>query len=133
MRASAVTSSSSVRLVRVFGVAALAALIIASLVLPARWEQLRTGHWALEHFMAYFAAMLILCFGWDRPVVVACILTVAAALLEVLQSLTPNHSPNVLAAASGVAGVFAAALVLKHIVPAITRRLIVQKTDTGTN
>jgi hypothetical protein len=23
-------------------------------MLPAKWEQLRTGHWAPEHFLAYF-------------------------------------------------------------------------------
>jgi hypothetical protein len=39
----------------------------------------------------------------------------AAALLEVLQSLTPNHSPNFLAALTGVGGALAAALLTKLI------------------
>jgi hypothetical protein len=42
--------------IRLCGAVALAVIIFASLMLPAKWERLRTGHWAVEHFLAYFAA-----------------------------------------------------------------------------
>src|SRR5262249_15121446 len=70
--------------IRLCGVVALALIIFASLMLPAKWQQLRTGHWAVEHFLAYFAATLIVCLGWRHPFVVAGMLILLAALLEVL-------------------------------------------------
>jgi hypothetical protein len=85
----------------------LAALIIASLFLPARLEQLRSGHWEVEHFLAYFVAVPIICLGWPRPLLVAAGLIPLAALLEALQSLNPIHSPNLFAAISSIAGVLA--------------------------
>ena len=103
-------------IIRLCGVAALALIIFASLMLPAKWQQLRTGHWAVEHFLAYFAATSIVCLGWPRPFVVAGMLILLAALLEVLQSLQPNHPPNLLAALSGASGALAAALLASFIV-----------------
>jgi len=94
--------------IRACGGVALVVLIVASLLLPTKWEELRTGHWAVEHFLAYFAAMCILCLGWRRPWVVAVGLIALAALLEALQSLNPDHAPNVLAALSSIGGVLAA-------------------------
>jgi hypothetical protein len=72
-------------------------------------EQLRTGHWAVEHFFAYFAATSIVCLGWCRPFVVVGTFMVIAALLEVPQGLTPNHLPNLLSAPSRAGGVLAGA------------------------
>jgi VanZ family protein len=95
---------------------ALAVIIIASLLLPPQLEQLHTGHWAVEHFLAYFAATLIVCLGWRHPFVVAGMLILLAALLEVLQSLQPNHPPNLLAALSGAGGTLAAALLASFII-----------------
>ena len=92
------TSDYRLKWVRLYGLVALAVIIVASLMLPAQLEQLRTGHWAVEHFIAYFVAALIACLGWRRPFAVAGTFVVAAAVLEALQSLTPNHSPNLLAA-----------------------------------
>ena len=83
-------SNSRLILVRLCSVVALAVIIFASF-LPAR---LRTGHWDIEHFLAYFAATSIVCLGWRRPFVVAGRLMAAAAILEALQSLTPNHTPS---------------------------------------
>jgi len=60
------TCNSRLGWIRLWGVVALAAIIFASLMLPMKWEQLRTGHWAIEHFLAYFAAMSIICLGWRR-------------------------------------------------------------------
>jgi VanZ family protein len=108
-----VTSKKHLRWIRICGVMAVGLIIFASVMLPTKWEQLRTGHWALEHFLAYFAAALILCLSWRRPFVVAAGLAVIAApLLEALQGLEPTHSANLLSVISGASGAFAAALVV---------------------
>ena len=97
-------------LIRLCGVVALALIIFASLMLPTKWQQLRTGHWAVEHFLAYFATTSIVCLGWGHPFVMAAMLILLAALLEALQSLQPSHPPNLLAALSGSGGALVAAL-----------------------
>jgi hypothetical protein len=75
-------SNYRLRWARLCGLVALAVIIFASLMLPAKLEQLRSGHWEIEHFLAYFVATLTLCLGWRRPFVVAGGLMAAAALLE---------------------------------------------------
>jgi hypothetical protein len=50
----ATTSNSRLRWI-LCGVVAIVMLIFAWLMLPPSWERLRTGHWAVEHFLAYFA------------------------------------------------------------------------------
>jgi hypothetical protein len=102
--------------IRLCGVVALALIIFASLMLPAKWQRLRTGHWAVEHFLAYFAATSIVCLGWEHPLLVAGMLILLAALLEALQSLQPNHPPNLLAALSGAGGASAAALLASFMI-----------------
>jgi hypothetical protein len=89
---------------RLCSVLVLAVLIFASLLLPPRLEQLRTGHWEIEHFVAYLLAVPIICLGWPRPFLVATTLIPAAALLEALQCLRPDHSPNVVAGLSSIGG-----------------------------
>jgi VanZ family protein len=107
----------------VCGIVAMALIIFASVMLPAKWEQLRPGHWALEHFLAYFAAASIVCFGWHRPFVVAGGLgAIAAPLLEVLQSFEPTHSANFLSVISGASGAFAAALAVSAAASIARRR-----------
>ena len=108
-------SNSRVRWIRLCGAVAIAVLIFVSF-LPAQWEQLRTGHWEVEHFLAYFAATSIVCLGWPMPFVVAGALMAAAALLEALQGLTPNHSANLMSVLSGAGGVLAAALLARFII-----------------
>jgi hypothetical protein len=110
------TTNSRLRWIRLCGVGVLAAIIFASLMLPAKWEQLRTGHWAVEHFFGYFAATSIVCLGWRRPLVVVGVLTAVAALLEALQGLTPDHTPDLVSALSGAGGVLTAALFAKFMV-----------------
>jgi hypothetical protein len=95
---------------RLCGVIVLGALIFASLLLPRQLENMRTGHWEIEHFLAYLMAVPIICLGWSRPFLVAITLIPAAALLEVLQCLRPDHSPNFFAALSGIGGVLVGAL-----------------------
>jgi VanZ family protein len=118
------TFNSRLKWIRLCGVVALAVIIAASLMLPAKLEQLRTGHWEVEHFLAYFAATSIIYLGWRRPFVVAGALITAAALLEALQGLSPNHSANLLAVLSGAGGVLAAVLLAKFIVRARNRRAL---------
>ena len=90
---------------RLCGVLAMVALIFASLLLPSQLEQMRTGHWEIEHFFAYLVAVPLICLGWPRPFLVASTLIPVAALLEALQCLSPDHSPNIFAALSSIAGV----------------------------
>ena len=93
------------------GVIILIAAVVASLI-PANM-QIRTGlHWQVEHFLVYFAATAIFCLAWPRPFIVAGVMMAFAALLEALQGLTPDRTPDLptaLAAASGAltAGVLA--------------------------
>jgi len=114
---------------RLCAVLVMAALIVASLFLPPKLEQLRTGHWEVEHFLAYFAAVPIICLGWPRPFLVAMSLIPAAALLEVLQCLKPDHSPNFLAALSSIGGVLAGALLATFLV----RAWYLQDASSGRN
>jgi hypothetical protein len=95
---------------RLCAVLALATLIVASLLLPQQVEEMRSGHWAVERFFAYFAAVPIICLAWPRPFLVAAALIPSAALLEALQCLDPGHSPNIFAALSSIGGVLAGAL-----------------------
>jgi fucose permease len=90
-------------------VVAVAAIAVASLI-PTQWE-LRTGlHWLIEHFVIYFAVTTIICLAWPRPFVVATSLIVLAGLLEALQGLTLDRTPDLLTAVSGAGGVLTAAL-----------------------
>jgi VanZ family protein len=101
---------------RLCGILVLGLLIFASLLLPPQLEHMRTGHWEIEHFLAYLMAVPIICLGWPRPFLVAITLIPAAALLEVLQCLRPDHSPNFFAALSSMVGVLVGALVAALII-----------------
>ena len=107
--------------IRLCGVVALAVIIFASLMLPDKWERLRTGHWVVEHFLAYFAGTLIVCLGWRKPFIVAGAFIGIAGLLEALQGLTPNRLPDLLSAFSGGVGVLVAALLAEFITRAQNR------------
>jgi hypothetical protein len=72
------------------GVVALAVIIVASLMLPAKSEQLPTDHWAVEHFFAYFGHIDIVCLGWGQPFVVVGTFMVIAALPEAPQGLSQS-------------------------------------------
>jgi hypothetical protein len=90
-------------------------------MLPDKWERLRTGHWVVEHFLAYFAGTLIVCLGWRKPFIVAGAFIGIAGLLEALQGLTPNRLPDLLSAFSGGVGVLVAALLAEFITRAQNR------------
>jgi hypothetical protein len=90
--------------------AILLAAIAADSLVPVDW-QVRLGlHWLTEHFLAYFAVTLIICFAWPRPMAVAAWLVPLAVLLEALQGLTPDRVPDLPTALFGAAGVASAAL-----------------------
>ena len=103
---------------RLCGVLAMVAVIFASLMLPAEWERMRTGHWFVEHFLGYFVASSIILLGWPQPLLVAGFLAVAAVILEALQSLSPSHAANLNSVIGGATGALAAALIAKVIIGA---------------
>jgi len=83
--------------------------IAADSLVPVAW-QIRLGlHWLIEHFLAYFAAMAVLCLAWPRPFIVAGALMALACALEALQGLTSDRIPDLPTALAGAAGAMAAA------------------------
>jgi hypothetical protein len=47
------------------GLLTVAVLVFASLFLPPRVEEMRSGYWGIEHFLAYFLATFVVFMG-DR-------------------------------------------------------------------
>ena len=115
---------------RVCGVLVFAVLIFASLFLPPQLETMRTGHWELEHFLAYLAAVPMICLGWPRPFLVAAALIPSAAVLEALQCLMPDHSPNILAALGSIGGIGVGALIAVVMIRALERQAF-KRTNVG--
>jgi hypothetical protein len=86
------------------GAAAAVALTLATLV-PENWVP-RTGlGFKFEHFSAYFVMAGVLCVVSRRPYLVAVSLTALAAILEALQGLTPDRSPDFMAPLAAAVGV----------------------------
>ena len=57
---------------------------------PADW-QIRLGlHWLVEHFLVFFAATVLACVVYPKPMRVAAVLLPIAVGLEVAQGLTPD-------------------------------------------
>jgi VanZ family protein len=94
---------------RLCGVAAIALLVIFSLIGAAAQPRTVLG-WQIEHFLGYFAATLLLCLAWPRPLMVAAAMVVLAGVLEGLQAFTPDREPNFVAVVFGAGGVLTAAL-----------------------
>ena len=92
-----------------------ATTIVASLI-PANM-QIRTGlHWQVEHFLVYFAATAIFCLAWPRPLIVASVMMGFAAVLEALQGLTPDRTPDLPTALSAAAGALTAGILAKLLI-----------------
>ena len=71
--------------------------------------QIRTGlHWQVEHFLVYFIATAIFCLAWPRPLIVAGVMMVFSALIEAMQVLTPDRTPDLPTALSAAAGALTA-------------------------
>jgi VanZ family protein len=95
------------RWIALCGAIVLIAAIVASLI-PAGM-QLRTGlHWQVEHFLVYFVATSIFCLAWPRPFIVAGVMMAFSALLEALQGLTPDRTPDLPTALAAAAGALTA-------------------------
>ncbi len=88
----------------------MALLLIAALG-PAKWAPRTELGWQFDHFIGYFGITLFFCFAWPRPFVIGGIVMAVAALLEGLQSLTPDRSANLEAALWGAGGALVATLV----------------------
>jgi VanZ family protein len=99
----------------VAGAGVIAAAVVASLI-PANM-QLRTGlHWQVEHFLVYFVATSIFCLAFPRPFIVAGMMMAFSALLEGLQGLTPDRTPDLPTALAAAAGAFSAGVLAKLII-----------------
>jgi VanZ family protein len=109
--------SSRSRWIALCGAVVLAAAIVASLI-PANM-QLRTGlHWQFEHFLVYFVATSIFCLAFPRPFIVAGVMMAFSALLEGLQGLTPDRTPDLPTALAAAAGAFSAGALAKLVIMA---------------
>ena len=107
------------------GVIILIAAVVASLI-PANM-QIRTGlHWQVEHFLFYFIATAIFCVAWPRPFIVAGVMIAFSALLEALQGLTPDRTPDLPTALSAAAGSLTAGVLAKLVI--LARKLALART-----
>lgn len=94
------------------GAIVLIAAIVASLI-PANM-QVRTGlHWQVEHFLVYFIATAIFCLAWQRPFIIAGAMMALSALIEALQGLTPDRTPDLPTVLSAAAGALTAGALAK--------------------
>ena len=113
---------------RLMGLLTVATLVFASLFLPQKLEEMRTGYWAIEHFLAYFVATYVIFMGWRRPFAVAGALVFLGFTLEALQCFQPGHTVNVFAALSSVAG---ALIALPFAIAFIPRSVLSQEANLG--
>jgi len=106
---------------RMFGGLLLVAGIAAASLIPVGLE-IRTGlHWLTEHFLIYAAATAMFCVIWPRPWQVAAAFMAMAGVLEALQGLTADRTPDLPTAISGAAGVIVAALIAQFAISASER------------
>jgi hypothetical protein len=68
-------------------------LVIAALG-PAKWAPRTELGWQFDHFIGYFGITLFVCLAWPPPFLVGHVIMAVAALLEGLQTLTPDRSAN---------------------------------------
>ena len=97
------------RALKICCIAILVLLLIVGLG-PSKWQPRSGIGWQLDHFLGYLVIAMIFCLAWPRPLVIAGILVVFAAVLEALQAIPPDRSSNVFAALYSAAGVLAGAL-----------------------
>ena len=89
---------------------------------PADW-QLRLGlHWLTEHFLGFFAATVLACAAYPKPMRVVLVLLPVAIGLEAAQALTPDRTPDIATALAAAAGVASAALLVDAVLAWRKRR-----------
>ena len=103
------------------GALALGAIVVASLI-PADM-QIRLGlHWLVEHFFIFAAATAMLACASRKPLLVGGLMMLVSPLLETLQGLTPDRTPDVQTALSGATGALTGALLVKLVMAVPWRR-----------
>jgi VanZ family protein len=85
-------------------------LVIAALG-PEKWAPRTELGWQFDHIIGYFGITLFFCFAWPRPLLVGGVFMAVAALLEGLQTFTPDRHFYLPAVFYGAGGALAAALV----------------------
>ena len=115
-----------------FVAAAVASLVIASLSGAMAQPRTILG-WQLEHFLGFGIATFIVCAALSRPWAVAGAMVVLAGLLEVLQFLTPDRSPNIIAVLWSAAGALAGALLAEVFIRLRNRRSRGTPEDSSSN
>jgi VanZ family protein len=97
---------------RIFSVAVLAAVVITALG-PAKWQPRTMLGWEIDHFIGYFWITFLVCLAWPRPWLVSFTMITFALILEGLQALTPDRSPNLLAVFYSACGIIVASLLVR--------------------
>jgi hypothetical protein len=95
---------------QICGVAGIAVLAFFALC-PAYWFPHTVLNFGLDHFLAFFVVASILIFGWPRPFLVGAVVAAMGILLEGLQFLTPDRTPDLMGTFYSALGAVAAALV----------------------
>jgi hypothetical protein len=99
---------------QIFGVAGIALLAFFALC-PADWFPHTVLNFGLDHFLAFFVVTTILIFGWSRPFLVGAVAAAVGILLEGLQFLTPDRTPQLMGAFYSALGALPAALVAEYV------------------
>ena len=94
---------------KILSVAVLLVVAITALG-PAHWQPRTMLGWELDHFLGYFGITFLLLLAWPRPWFIGVCLLGFAVVLEGLQALTPDRSPNFFAVLYSAFGVFVSAL-----------------------
>jgi VanZ family protein len=92
-------------------------LVIAALG-PEKWAPRTHLGWQFDHFIGYFGITLFFCVAWPRPLLIGGVFAAVAALLEGLQTFTPDRSAYLPAIFYGAVGALAAALIAELVIRA---------------
>ena len=121
------------RLMRLFFVAAAVAFLVIASLSGAMVQPRTILGWELEHFLAYFAATVIVSVALSRPWAVGGAMAVLGGVLELLQFLTPDRTPNTIAALCSAAGALAGALLMGLFMRGKNRRVLGGPDDSSPN
>jgi hypothetical protein len=100
---------------QILGVAGIALLAFFALC-PADWFPHTVLNFGLDHFLAFFVVTSILIFAWPRPFLVGALAAAVGILLEGLQFLTPDRTPQLMGGFYSALGAVAAALAAEYVI-----------------